>query len=163
VAAPGDRVAVGAVGAPPLAQCAVWQRVDIGVGAVPGDVWDEVVHDLGTLAEQLFEFKGGIVSLAWLKRDGRNRFVRTIEQAIAATVLIPASDAAIQVIQRALVDSMSGKPFDVHQVAVSAGWSAGVGITMAVLAYVHRVKVDPSPFPSSPPPIPPGARPVRTP
>jgi len=44
---------------------------------------------------------------SWLKRDARNRAVRTILQAVVATVLVPAGDAVMQVAQRAFVDSMS--------------------------------------------------------
>ncbi len=90
-----------------------------------------------------------------LKRDARNRAWRTILQAVAATLLIPAGDAALQVVQRALLDSMAGKPFDWRQVGVSALFAFGTGMVMAVLAWLHRAKLDPSPVPSALPPAPP--------
>jgi hypothetical protein len=91
----------------------------------------------------------------FLKRDALNRVWRTILQTLAATVLIPAGDAAMQVAQRALLGAAGGHPFDWRQVATSAAWSAGVGATIAVLAWLHRIKLDPSSIPSAaPPPIP---------
>lgn len=87
-----------------------------------------------------------------LVRDARNRAWRTILQAFVATMLLPAGDAALQVVQRSLVDSAAGKPFDWRQVAMTAAYSAGTGVVMAWLAYLHRAKVDPSAIPSALPP-----------
>lgn len=91
---------------------------------------------------------------SWLKRDAWNRVARTILQTIALTVVAPAADAAIQVAQRALVDSMVGHPFDWHEVGRTALYAAGSGVAMAILAYIHRTKLDPSPLPSAEPPAP---------
>lgn len=94
----------------------------------------------------------------WLKRDALNRAWRVVMQTIAATVVIPAGDAAVQVFQRAFGDAMAGRPFDWAQVLTSAKWSMGVGVTIAVLAYLHRLKLDPSWIPSARPPDPPVTR-----
>ena len=91
----------------------------------------------------------------WLKRDALNRAWRTVLQFVVAVVVVPAADAVIQVAQRAVVDSMVGKPFDWGQVAVSARWGAVYAVTVAVLAYLHRTKLDPSPIPSAQPTAPP--------
>ena len=92
---------------------------------------------------------------AWLKRDAINRAWRAFLQAITATVLLPAADAAGQVIQLAFANAAAGKGFDWDQVMLTAKYSAGVGVTMAVLSYLHRRVLDPSPIPSAEPPTPP--------
>lgn len=91
----------------------------------------------------------------WLKRDALNRAWRTVLQFVAAVIVVPAGDAIIQVVQRAVIDSMAGKPMDWGQVAASARWGAVYGVTVALLAYLHRAKLDPSPIPSAQPTAPP--------
>ncbi len=91
---------------------------------------------------------------SWLKKDARNRAFRALLQAIVATILIPAGDAAVQVVQRALIDSMAGQPLNWQHVGISALYSAGVGITISVLSYIHRAKIDQTMIPSAPPPQP---------
>lgn len=91
---------------------------------------------------------------SWLKRDALNRAWRTILQTLMLVVLAPAGDAAIQVGQRALVESMMGQPVDWSHVGRTALYAAGSGAAMAVLAYIHRTKLDPSSIPSAQPPAP---------
>lgn len=100
--------------------------------------------------------------MKWLKRDALNRSWRTILQTVGAVVVIPAGDAALQVVKLALIDAAAGKQFDWASVATSAKWSAGVGVVISVLAYVHRLKLDPSPVPSAEPPAPPATGGVVT-
>ena len=96
----------------------------------------------------------------WLKADGRNRAWRTVLQGVAAVVLIPAADAALQV----LIDALThGGPFDWGRTATLAGISALTAATMALAAYLHRTVVDPSPVPSAEPPRPPGVSPAQAP
>lgn len=92
----------------------------------------------------------------WLRLDALNRAWRTLLQGIGAVVLFAAGDAAVQVVQRALVDAMAGQPLDWQQVKTRAAYAAATAATMAVLAYWHRRRLDPSRIPSSPPPAPPG-------
>lgn len=96
----------------------------------------------------------------WLKRDAWNRAWRTLLQTLVLVVVAPAADAALQVVQRAVVESMAGAPMDWDQVWRTALYAAGSGATMALLAYLHRTKVDPSIIPSARPPVPtpPGPR-----
>ena len=89
---------------------------------------------------------------AWLHNDARNRVLRTLLQGAVAVLVIPAADAVVQVVQGALADAVTGHGFDWRQVAVSAGLAAGTAVTMAVAAYLHRVKLDPSGIPSAAPP-----------
>lgn len=89
---------------------------------------------------------------AWLADDARNRAWRTLLQGIAATVVVPAADAFVQVVQSAVADSVVSYRFDWRQVGVSAAVAAGTAVTMAVAAYLHRLKLDPSGVPSAAPP-----------
>jgi len=91
----------------------------------------------------------------WLAADARNRALRTVLQGIVAVVLVPVGDAVIQVLQGALGDAVAGKGFDWHQVLASALVAAGTAAVMAISAYLHRLKLDPSPIPSAEPPVPP--------
>ena len=92
----------------------------------------------------------------WLKRDALNRAWRTVLQGVVAVVLVPAADAAVQVVQRDLLGMFGGGPFDWRRTLISAGLAATTAAGMAVTAYFHRLKVDPSPLPSAEPPRPPG-------
>lgn len=96
--------------------------------------------------------EGGPRMPGWLKADAKNRAARTAAQAVVAVLILPAADAILQVLQRALVASMAGTPFDWAQVGATALTSAAMGVTMAALAYLHRLKLDPSAIPSLPPP-----------
>ena len=96
---------------------------------------------------------------SWLKKDALNRAWRVILQTVGAVIVIPAGDAALQVVKLALIDAASGKTFDWEQVATSAKWSALVGVVISVLAYLHRMKLDPSWIPSATPPEAPTAAP----
>lgn len=114
-----------------------------------------VLHRIVLLARAAFPPRDRIVMLkTLLRKDGRNRAWRTFLQALAATVLIPAGDAALQVLERDLLATAAGKPFDWREVAASAGLAFATGAVMAGLAYLHRVKLDPSPIPSAVPPPP---------
>lgn len=92
--------------------------------------------------------------MKWLKRDALNRAWRTILQTAMLVVVAPAADAALQVAQWALLESMAGRPVDWSQVGRTAMYAAGSGAAMAILAYIHRMKLDPSPLPSAEPPAP---------
>ncbi len=91
----------------------------------------------------------------WLRADGKNRAWRTILQGIGAVILVPASDAGVQVVQHELLGMFRGQPFDVRRTAITAGVAAASAALMAYEAYIHRTKVDPSPAPSAAPPAPP--------
>lgn len=95
-----------------------------------------------------------------LKADARNRALRTLLQTVVLVVIAPAADAALQIVQRYILESATGgHGFDWRQIAVTAMYAAGSGATMSLIAYVHRLKVDPSPIPSAPPPVAVGIRP----
>lgn len=91
----------------------------------------------------------------WLRLDALNRVWRTVLQGLVVTVLSAAGDAAIQVGRAALEDAAGGRAVDWRQVAITAAYAAGTAALMAVTAYVHRTRVDPSPIPSAQPPVPP--------
>lgn len=97
------------------------------------------------------------MNLKWLKRDAWNRAWRVILQTLALVVVAPAVDAVVQVIQIAVVDAASGKGFEWTQVGETALNAAWVGVSLSVLAYIHRRFVDPSRIPSGQPPEPPPA------
>lgn len=90
----------------------------------------------------------------WLRADGANRAWRTVLQGIVATALGAGGDVVLQAVRDA---ALSGGGIDVRQVATTAGYAAGTSLLLAVLAYLHRTKVDPSPVPSAQPPDPVGA------
>jgi len=98
---------------------------------------------------------------SWLKRDALNRAWRTFMQTVGAVVIIPAGTAALEVVRWAFADAAAGQGFEWTRVAESALWAAGVGATISILAYLHRMKLDPSRFPSAPPPQPPAPEPPR--
>jgi|SRR5262252_1502270 len=91
----------------------------------------------------------------WLKRDAWNRAWRVILQTVALVVIAPAVDAAIQVVNLAMADAVTGKGFDWTQVGHTALNAAWVGASLSVMAYIHRRFVDPSSIPSAQPPEPP--------
>jgi hypothetical protein len=94
----------------------------------------------------------------WLRADGANRSWRTIAQGIVATGLIAAGEVVRQVV---MDQALNGTPIDWRQVGVRAAMTGGAAVLMAVLAYLHRVKVDPSSVPSALPPDPiPASRPT---
>jgi len=93
----------------------------------------------------------------WLKRDALNRAWRAILQTLGAVVVIPAGTAGLQYVQMAMAGAATGDGFDWSAVGHSALWSAGVGAVISVLAYLHRMKLDPSWIPSAEPPTPPRA------
>lgn len=94
---------------------------------------------------------------SWLNRDAWNRLWRTILQTVALVVVAPAVDAVGQVVQLAIADAAAGNGFEWGQVVETAKWAALMGVSMSVLAFVHRRVVDPSPIPSAEPPAPPRA------
>jgi cytochrome c biogenesis protein CcdA len=98
--------------------------------------------------------------LRWLKADAANRAWRTVLQGMAVAVLSAAGDAVLQVLQRAVAEGATSHRFDWHQVATTAMYTAGTAALMAVVAYLHRLKVDPSPMPSAEPPAPPPSPPA---
>lgn len=93
----------------------------------------------------------------WLRIDALNRAWRTVLQGIVTAALGAAGDAVLQGIR-------DTHPFDWQQVGRTALGAAGTAAVMAILAYVHRAGIDPSPIPSAQPPAPPvGAAPATTP
>lgn len=99
----------------------------------------------------------------WLRVDARNRAFRTTLQGIAAVVAFAAGDAIIQVVQGALVDAATTGGIDWRQVATTAAYAAGTAALMAISAYLHRARLDPSPIPSAQPPTPPHTPPEMAP
>lgn len=91
----------------------------------------------------------------WLKLDARNRAWRTILQGVIAVVVVPALVAGGTVVHDAVAagGGSPGWPQTLEK-AWTAALTAGV---MAVLAYLHRYRLDPSAMPSAQPPRPPGA------
>lgn len=85
----------------------------------------------------------------WLQADGANRAWRTVLQGIVATSATAAGDAVLQ----AILDAHGGA-VDWSQVLHTAEYTAGTTALIAVLAYLHRVKVDPTAVPSAQPPDP---------
>ena len=98
--------------------------------------------------------------MSWLKNDAKNRAWRTVLQGLVAVVVVPALDAGLQVLVKALT---AGGTFDWGQVLASAGVAALTAGLMAYSAYLHRAVVDPSPIPSAQPPRPPGVTAVQAP
>jgi hypothetical protein len=96
----------------------------------------------------------------WLKVDALNRAWRTVLQGIATAALGAAGDSVLQAIQLA----QHGGRFEWRAVAGTAAGAASTAAVMAVLAYIHRAKIDPSAIPSAQPPAPPvGNAPATTP
>jgi hypothetical protein len=100
---------------------------------------------------------------SWLQRDALNRAWRTVLQGIVAIVLVPAVDAAIQVAQRDVLGMFRGEPFDWRRTLTAAAVAAITGGTMAITAYLHRLKLDPSSVPSAQPPRSPGSTAAQAP
>lgn len=90
----------------------------------------------------------------WLKLDAINRTVRTLLQGVVVTVAAAAGDAALQVGRAAIEDAAAGRSLDWREVATTAAYAAGTAALMAVTAYVHRYRVDPTSVPSATPPAP---------
>lgn len=88
----------------------------------------------------------------WLKLDALNRAWRTVIQGVVVTVIGAAGDAVLQVVQRALVDGARTHRMDWTEVRTTAVYAAGTAAAMALAAYIHRAKLDPSAIPSAPPP-----------
>jgi hypothetical protein len=96
----------------------------------------------------------------WLKVDALNRAWRTVLQGIVAAALTAAGDVVLQAIQKSFFEHT---PLNWSSVAKSAAAVAGTTALMAVLAYLHRSLVDPTPIPSAQPPAPPpGVQPPAT-
>ena len=97
----------------------------------------------------------------WLKLDALNRAWRTVLQGIVATALGAAGDVVLQAVQKSFFEHV---PLNWHEVARTAAYTAGTSALMAILAYLHRAKLDPSRIPSAQPPSPPiGDAPATTP
>lgn len=97
----------------------------------------------------------------WLRIDALNRAWRTVLQGIAATALGAAGDVVLQAVQKSWFDHAH---LDWKQVGHTAAYTAGTSALMAILAYLHRAKLDPSAIPSAQPPAPPvGSAPATTP
>lgn len=95
-----------------------------------------------------------LTGMRWLKADALNRAWRTVLQGLVVTAAAAAGDAAVQVVQKALTDVVAGHGFDWREVATTAAYAAGTAALMALAAYVHRYRVDPSSIPSALPPSP---------
>jgi hypothetical protein len=99
--------------------------------------------------------------LRWLRIDALNRAWRTVLQGIVATALGAAGDVVLQAVQKSMFDHA---PLDWRQVGHTAAYTAGTSALMAILAYLHRAKIDPTSIPSAQPPAPPiGSAPATTP
>lgn len=88
----------------------------------------------------------------WLRLDALNRAWRTVLQGLAVTILFPALDAGVQVARAAVQGHLSGQAVDWGDVRTRALMAGATAALMAITAYVHRAKVDPSPVPSALPP-----------
>lgn len=99
----------------------------------------------------------------WLKIDAVNRAWRTTLQGILAVVVLPALVAAVEVVQRAVVDASGGRALDWTDIRTTALHAAGTAALMAFFAYLHRAKLDPSAIPSAQPPTPPATPPQMAP
>lgn len=98
----------------------------------------------------------------WLKLDAQNRSWRTLLQGVVAVVIVPALVAVFGVIQQAIEsDGISG--IDWNQVGDNAFKAGITAAVMAVLAYLHRAKLDPSAIPSAQPPRPMGVSEAQAP
>lgn len=93
----------------------------------------------------------------WLKLDALNRAWRTVVQGIVAAAVAAGGDVVLQAVQDA---RFNHAPLQWTEVLHTAEYAAGTAALMAILAYIHRAKLDPSSVPSAPPPAPPEA--VRT-
>lgn len=91
----------------------------------------------------------------WLRLDALNRAWRTVLQGLVVAVLFPALDAGVQVVRAAAQGALDGQSVDWGDVRTRALMAAATGALMAIAAYVHRAKVDPSSIPSALPPAPP--------
>lgn len=87
----------------------------------------------------------------WLRLDGLNRAWRTVLQGAVAAGLTAGGDVLLQVI---MDDALNGRPVDWGQTGTRAAWTAGAAVLMAILAYLHRTRVDPTSVPSAQPPAP---------
>jgi hypothetical protein len=97
----------------------------------------------------------------WLAKDAQNRAWRTILQGLVATILLPAVIAGLEVVQTSLVNP--AQTFDWRRVAGTAGFAAATAGMMALTAYLHRLKLDPSAVASAQPPRPPGVSEAQAP
>lgn len=93
--------------------------------------------------------------MKWLKADAINRAWRTFMHSVGAAVVIAVIDAVGQVLVNALSVAARGALVDWGQVWHLAGAAALTAIVAPVLAYLHRMVLDPSPVPSAVPPEPP--------
>lgn len=91
----------------------------------------------------------------WLRLDALNRAWRTVLQGLVVAVLFPALDAGVQVARAAAQGALDGQAVDWRDVRTRALMAGATAALMAIAAYVHRAKVDPSPVPSAQPPQPP--------
>ena len=101
--------------------------------------------------------------MRWLKLDALNRAWRTLLQGVLMVVIVPAVDAGIQVVQREALGMWAGQGFDLHRLGIAAGTAATTAAGMAITAYLHRLKLDPSSIPSAQPPLPPEVHPSAAP
>jgi hypothetical protein len=97
----------------------------------------------------------------YLKRDAVNRAVRTFAHSIIAAALVAALDAIVQVVASALTAKAGGATVNWHEVYNAAKLAGATALFAPLVAYIHRLKIDPSPIPSLPPPTPVPAQPVR--
>jgi hypothetical protein len=89
---------------------------------------------------------------AWLRIDALNRAWRTVLQGIVASALTAGGDVVLQAVQKSWFDHQA---LNWGQVGRTALYTAGTTALMAVLAYLHRAKLDPTSIPSAVPPAPP--------
>jgi len=97
----------------------------------------------------------------WLKLDAKNRAWRTILQGLLAFVLVPGGTVLVEAVRVYLVTPTAG--FNLHVVGAAMLFEVLTALTMAVAAYLHRAKLDPSSFPSAQPPRPAGVTEMQAP
>lgn len=103
-----------------------------------------------------------MTGVRWLKRDALNRAWRTILQGILAVVVLPATTAGLDVVRQAILDG-GIRGVDWAATQDRALTVAGATVVMAISAYLHRLKLDPTRLPSAQPPLPPGVVPTAAP
>lgn len=96
---------------------------------------------------------------SWLKRDALNRAWRVIMQTLVAVVVVPALIGVFHVLQFAVADGAGSQGYDWTAVGHDMLRAALTGAVISVAAFLHRLKLDPSRWPSAAPPLPPATDP----
>lgn len=97
----------------------------------------------------------------WLKLDAKNRAWRTILQGLVAFVLVPGGTVLVEAVRVYLIKPDAG--FNLQVVGAAMLFEALTAATMAITAYLHRLKLDPAAIPSAQPPRPMGVTEAQAP